>query len=72
MKLSVKSPVWDDLREIGQSIARENPGAAERLLTATKDAFDLLARHPGIGRFLSFSLGGVRKSPASVGEGKRD
>ncbi|MBI3414501.1 MAG: type II toxin-antitoxin system RelE/ParE family toxin [Verrucomicrobia bacterium] len=60
MKLIVKSPVWDDLREIGQRIATDNPGAAERFFAATRGAFDLLARHPGIGRLRSFSLAGVR------------
>lgn len=60
MKLIVKSPGWDDLREIGERIATDNPGAAERFFPATKDAFDLLTRHPGIGRLRSFSLAGVR------------
>jgi len=30
MKLAVKSPVWDDLREIGLRIAKDNPDAAGR------------------------------------------
>jgi len=50
MRLIVKSPVWDDLREIGQHIAKQNPDAADRFFTATKEAFDLLMRHPGVGR----------------------
>jgi hypothetical protein len=36
MKLLVKSPVWDDLREIGLLIAKENPDAADRFLTVAK------------------------------------
>ncbi len=60
MKLIVKSPVWDDLREIGLRIAQDNPDAADRFFTASEDAFDLLRRHPGIGRLRSFSITGVR------------
>lgn len=60
MNLLVKSPVWDDLREIGLRIAEQNPDAADRFLTAAKEAFDLLKRHPRIGRLRSFSVPGVR------------
>ena len=60
MKLIVKSPVWDDLREYGERIARDNPGAADRFFKAAKDAFELLRRHPGLGRLRSFSLSGIR------------
>lgn len=60
MNLVVKSPVWDDLREIGSRIAAENPEAAERFLAAVEEAFDHLRRHPYIGRLRSFSLRGVR------------
>ncbi len=49
MKLVVKSPVWDDLREIGQRIAKDNPDAAGRFFDASKGAFELVARHPAIG-----------------------
>jgi hypothetical protein len=44
MNLLVKSPVWDDLREIGLRIAAENPGAADRFLTAARESFELLRR----------------------------
>ena len=60
MGLIVKPPVWDDLREIGQRIAKDNPDAADRFFTAAKAAFELLTRHPGLGRLRSFSLLGVR------------
>jgi len=60
MNLVVKSPVWDDLREIGSGIAAENPDAADRFLAATERAFALLRRHPQIGRLRSFSLPGIR------------
>ena len=58
MNLLVKSPVWDDLREIGLRIAAENPDAADRFLTAARKSFDLLRRHPRIGRLRSFSVPG--------------
>ena len=45
MNLLVKSPVWDDLREIGLRIVAENPGAADRFLTAARESFELLWRH---------------------------
>jgi toxin ParE1/3/4 len=60
MKLVVKSPVWADLRQIGQRIAKDNPDAAGRFFDAAKEAFELVARHPAIGRLRSFSLAGVR------------
>ena len=42
----VKSPVWDDLRTIGFRIAKDNPDAAERFVTAAEAAFELLRQHP--------------------------
>jgi len=56
MNLLVKSPVWDYLRETGLRIAAENPGAADRFLTAARESFELLRRHPRIGRLRSFSV----------------
>ena len=60
MKLVVKSPVWDDLREIALWIAKDNPSAADRFLTAAEEAFEMLRKHPRIGRLRSFSVPGVR------------
>jgi toxin ParE1/3/4 len=60
VKLIVKSPVWKDLRAIGLRIKRDNPDAADRFLTAAEESFELLRRHPAIGRLRSFSLPGVR------------
>lgn len=60
MKLIVKSPVWDDLREIGAWIGNENPEAANRFIEAAEKAFELLRRHPRIGRLRTFSVAGVR------------
>jgi toxin ParE1/3/4 len=60
MILLVKSPVWDDLREIGLRIGEDNPDAADRFLTAARESFELLRRHPRVGRLRSFSVPGVR------------
>jgi plasmid stabilization system protein ParE len=40
-------------------IAEENPDAADRFLTAAKESFELLRRHPRIRRLLRFSVPGV-------------
>jgi toxin ParE1/3/4 len=60
MNLVVKSPVWDDLREIGLRVAEDNPDAAERFLVAAQESFELIRCHPRIGRLRSFSITGVR------------
>jgi plasmid stabilization system protein ParE len=60
MRLIVKSPVWDDLREIGLRIAEDNPEAADRFFIAAEEAFELLRRQPHLGRLRSFSVIGVR------------
>ena len=60
MNLLVKSPAWDDLRDIGLLIGAEHADAADRFLPAAKESFDLLRRHPRIGRLRSFSVPGVR------------
>ena len=60
MNLVVKSPVWDDLREIGLRISKDNPEAVERFFAAAEEAFELLKRFPEIGRLRSFSLPGIR------------
>jgi toxin ParE1/3/4 len=63
MTLVVKSPVWDDLREIGLRIVEENPDAADRFFAAAKLAFELLETFPYLGRLRSFSLPAVRSWP---------
>ena len=60
MRLIVKSPVWDDLRDIGLRIAEDNPEAADRFFSAAGEVFELLRRHPRIGRLRSFSVAGGR------------
>jgi len=63
MKLIVKSPVWDDLREIGITIARDKPAVALRFFSATRRTLKLLASHPGLGRLRTFSQSGIRSFP---------
>ena len=60
MNLVVKSPVWDDLREIVEHISTDNPDAAERFLQAAEETFKLLKSHPGLGRLRSFLVPGIR------------
>ena len=60
MTLVVKSPVWEDLRQIGERITADNPEAADRFFAAVKVAFAVLERHPQIGRLRSFSVAGIR------------
>src|SRR5947208_7397332 len=44
-----------DLAEIAAYIAFDNPSAADRFLIAAEDAFDKLARIPGMGALREFS-----------------
>ena len=44
-----------DLAEIAAYIAFDNPSAADRFLIAAEDAFDKLARMPGMGALHEFS-----------------
>jgi addiction module RelE/StbE family toxin len=40
----------DDLRGIGDYIARENPAASRRVVRAIRDNVNILHEHPAIGR----------------------
>jgi toxin ParE1/3/4 len=60
MNLIVRSPVWDDLRQIGLRIADDNPETAEKFFIAAKETFELLRQYPGLGRLRSFSIPGIR------------
>jgi len=44
----------DDLREILDYIAQDNPAAARRVLTRIDQSVSILARHPNIGRSTEF------------------
>jgi plasmid stabilization system protein ParE len=43
------SVAWSDLREIGRHIAKDNPGAGDRLLGRIEDVCQQLAGNPGMG-----------------------
>lgn len=56
----------DDLPGIYAFIARDNPGAADRVLEAVSQTFDLIAREPGCGVVYptrNAQLHGVRMFP---------
>ena len=44
------APALRDLEAIGDTIARDNPAAADRVVLGILDQTDLLATHPEIGR----------------------
>ncbi len=50
MKLRWTAPALRDLEEIGDYIARDNPAAAERVVTTILDQAELLTTHPHVGR----------------------
>lgn len=50
MRLRWTAPALRDLEAIGDHIARENPAAAARIVTAILDEADKLATFPGMGR----------------------
>jgi len=59
VNLVVKSPVWNDLREIGLRISQD----IQTLRIGSsrpRGAFDILTQHPRIGRLRSFTVPGVR------------
>jgi toxin ParE1/3/4 len=50
MKVRWTAPALGDLEAAGDYIARDNPSAAARVITAVLDQADALATHPHIGR----------------------
>jgi toxin ParE1/3/4 len=54
----------EDLLEIWEYIARENPESAERLLQTFREKFELLLGHPLIGRERNEIFIGLRSFPA--------
>jgi toxin ParE1/3/4 len=61
MSYLVKARARADLKRHWRYIARDNPEAADRLLDAAEETFELLARSPGIGSERSFrKLVGIR------------
>src|SRR5689334_11009548 len=67
MTYLVKGRARLDLKSHWRYIARDNVQAADRLLKAAEETFELLARNPGIGSQRSFrKLAGIR-SRAVIG-----
>jgi toxin ParE1/3/4 len=50
MKLRWTAPALRDLEAIGEYIARDNPAAADRIVTRILDQAERLAAHPHAGR----------------------
>lgn len=50
MKLRWTTPALRDLEAIGDYIARDNPAAADRVVTRILDQAELIAAHPHAGR----------------------
>ncbi len=50
MRLRYLTSAYHDLRLIFEYIARENPAAARRVITAIRKEAQTLAKHPHIGR----------------------
>ena len=63
MKLRISEPAKNDLIEIYQHIAAENPAAAERLLKIFQEKFELLSKFPAAGRERNELIVGLRSFP---------
>lgn len=63
MKLRISAPACEDLIEIYQHIAVENPSSAEKLLQSFQEKFELLTKFPGIGRERNELIIGLRSLP---------
>ena len=59
----VKSPQYErDLAEIWHCIARDNPLAADRVVTAIENTIELLSEFPGIGVACPHLAPGLRRT----------
>jgi toxin ParE1/3/4 len=63
MKLRISEPAKEDLLEIYQYIALDNPSAAERLLKTFQEKFELLTKFPNIGGERNELIIGLRSFP---------
>lgn len=50
MRLRISEPAREDLLEIWQHVASNNPDAAERLMRSFKETFEKLLTFPNLGR----------------------
>jgi len=61
--LRITEPAREDLLEIYQHIAPDNPAAAERLLRTFQEKFELLLKFPNIGRERNEMIINLRSLP---------
>lgn len=64
-KLRITEPAGDDLDDIWEHVAQDNPEAARRLIKEITGKFKLLRDHPQIGREENRLLGTLRSFPVS-------
>lgn len=62
--IRVAERAQEDLLEIWEHVARENPESAERLFQTFREKFELLLGHPLIGRERNEIFIGLRSFPA--------
>ena len=63
MKVRVTVPARDDLDEIGDDIARDNPVAATKAVYRIRDRFEMLGRQPFLGEVCEDLQPGLRNFP---------
>ena len=63
MRLRISEPAREDLLEIWQHIASDNPEAAARLMRSFKETFEKLLRFPNLGRERPELVIGIRSFP---------
>lgn len=63
MKLRISEPAREDLLEIWQQVASNNPEAAERLMRILKETFEKLLGFPSLGRERPELAIGIRSFP---------
>jgi len=63
MRLRISEPAREDLLEIWQHVASNNPEAAARLMRSFKETFEKLLRFPNLGRERPELAIGIRSFP---------
>jgi toxin ParE1/3/4 len=63
MKLRISEPAREDLLEIWQHVASNNPEAAERLMRSFKETFEKLLGFPSLGKERHELAIGIRSFP---------
>lgn len=64
-KIRIAEPAGDDLEDIWEYVAQNDPDAANKLIKAITGKFKLLRDHPQIGREENRLLGTLRSFPVS-------